>query len=211
MWRSVNSSFSCHTRYSGRMKRLLTALASVMVLLVAFSGSANASVPEAFCNGNGPGSCANRYQGGNSDTTPVILWNHDLDGNEDFAPAAVLICNNGLVSSSCPFTDHSIDAFYLGRPIVQLVGYDHSGPKCIGADPNSETAFLTECSNTTTGAGGGFGELLVQSSTNYYVDRGLTNQDGARRWMCGGGFGSSINMGSTVGTPSTCQWAEKTS
>jgi hypothetical protein len=192
------------------MRRLASITAAVL-LAVGLAGlaapGARASVPEAFCNGgNGLGSCANRQAGGTGTGTPVILYNRDFDNNEDFAPANIThMCGNGLVTQSCPFADPTIDERYFGDQIVQILAYNHSG--CIGIGAGSVTAQLQPCNNQN-GSGGGSGTILVVSGSNYYIDRGLTNQDNGVRFMCGGGFGNPINMDSASGIAGTCQWTE---
>ena len=191
--------------------RKFASITAAVLLALGLAGlaapGARASVPEAFCNGgNGQGSCANRQAGGTGTGTPVIIWNRDFDNNEDFAPANISnMCGQGLVTQTCPFTNATFDERYFGDQIVQVVAYNHSG--CIGVGAGSQTAQLQPCSDHN-GNGGGAGTMMVVSGSNYYVDRGLTNQAGALRFVCGGGFGNPINLGGTSGVAGTCQWTE---
>ena len=192
------------------MKKLLTALAAV-ALAVTLSGVAQAAVPEAFCAGNGGGDCMNRAQGGYvAGSTPVITWTHDLDGNENFATSTVTLCGSaGTVTATCPFTNTSIDAQYIGRPVVVVVAYNHSPNLCVG-DDGFANGVLVSCPSAS-GSGGGTGTIDVISSSNYLINRYETNNHNAKRWVCEVGFDQVLLMNATAGTAGPCQWKEVTS
>jgi hypothetical protein len=193
-----------------RVRRLLLLLFP-MVLLVALPGVAQASVPEAFCAGNGGGDCMNRAQGGYvAGSTPVITYTHDLDGNENFATSTVTLCNGaGTVTATCPFSNTSIDAQYLGRPTVVVVAYNHSPNLCAG-DNGFGSGQLVSCPSAS-GAGGGNGTIDVLSSSNYLINRYNTNAHNAKRWVCELDFDQALLMDSASGTAGSCQWKEVTS
>jgi hypothetical protein len=192
------------------VKRLLAAFSAV-ALTVLLSGVAQAAVPEAFCAGNGGGDCMNRAGGGYvSGSTAVITWTHDLDGNENFATSAVTLCNGaGTVTATCPFSNTSIDAQYIGRPVVVVVAYNHSPNLCLGDDGFGD-GELVSCPSAS-GSGGGNGTIGVVSSSNYLINRFETNNHNAKRWVCEVGFDQSVIMNATAGTAGPCQWKEVTS
>lgn len=189
------------------MRRLLTVLAA-LALTVTLSGVAQASVPEAFCAGNGNGNCMNRVQGGYvANSTIVVAYTHDLDGNENFATAIVTLCNSGgTVTATCPFSNTSIDAQYIGRPTVIVAAYNHSPGLCLG-DDGFGNGQLVSCPSGA-GSGGGNGTIDVVSSSNYLINRYETNKSNAKRWVCDAGFDIPVLMASQGGDAGVCQWKE---
>ena len=193
------------------MRRIAVILSGFVLasgLLGIVAGSANASVPEAFCAGNGAGDCMNRAQGGyTANSTPVITYTHDLDGNENFATATVTLCNSaGTVTATCPFSNTSIDAQYIGRPTVVVVAYNHSPSLCAG-DNGFGSGQLVNCP-TASGSGGGNGTIDVVSSSNYLINRYETNKSNAKRWICELAFDQALDMVSSTGDAGVCQWKE---
>jgi hypothetical protein len=132
---------------------------------------------------NNNGDCMNDWFG----NTGRVYEYTAFKTNEDFEGEPVQRCGTGsagyMVTSTCPFTDHSKDMALLGKPIYQIVHFDDGGTQegCISDDSNwdGNAIINVNCNQTTyPGTGGGNGSLFVAAGNSSLVDVGWTNRDG---------------------------------
>lgn len=97
--------------------------------------------------------------------------------NENFGTETINRCSGGdKVTSTCPFTDHSMDSALIGHLITQTVYAGGSQGVCVGVNniTNSQ-AVLLGCNDPSTGTGGGLWTVFVVAGNNSLVSLGCTN------------------------------------
>lgn len=114
--------------------------------------------------------CMNRDGGGVSDGTYVIGYNCGNANNAfEFAQLSN-VCNGGVVTSTCPFTDIHLDANLIGQPIVKIEAYTLPS-SCVGT--NGETTIdnrLEACPDSYGDNGGWHTEWVAPGFDNNNPD-----------------------------------------
>jgi hypothetical protein len=219
-----------------RPRRLLiaaavAALSTIGGLTVATTNTANAVAPVVqIPQARGANAlCLNRQGGGVVFGTHILGWSCD-DPNDDFQRFQLdRMCNNGWVSSTCPFNVGSgLNNLYLNSAIVRE---ERSEPPpgtfglCVGSTQGFSGAIYTNCPRTdgscSVYTGECWGTIMVLpqvkccdfardgGDVSYTVDRYWTNQTNAKRWQCVYARGNQVTLASGSGDAGYCEWYEK--
>jgi hypothetical protein len=206
--------------------RLVGAAAFVLV----FATIGTAYVLNSHATNIGPGEiicntsklCFNAKQGGTTAGTPVIGYTNDDDSNEAFDVIYLAgMCDNGTVTSTCPFTVGSgLNNRYIHDDIVAIKDYgDKKNNLCIGNDTQNretENGALETCPNIY-GQNGGQGTIFIHNIyggggtinyveslfwSNYNKSLGINN---APSWLCSNGNRGQLTT-YTDDFYGQCQW-----
>jgi hypothetical protein len=168
-------------RKDTHMRRLLALAAAVLLA----AGLGLATAPEAAhaascpaddtCSTGGvyPNLAMNNWSGSN---TKVYAYAEGKT-NEDFGTEPIDRCGGSYkVTSTCPFSDHSMDSALLGHDITQTLYAGGSQAYCVGVDNTTNTdAVLLGCNDPSTGTGGGLWTVFVVAGNDSLVSLGCTN------------------------------------
>lgn len=165
------------------MKRLW-ALAAAAVLsaslgMLTTTTAAYASTGICGTAGVNSGLCMNNWF---DDNTEVYAYTSGKS-NEDFGAFTIDKCSGSyFVTSTCPFTNTSMDVALEGKEIVQLEYVGGTELYCVGDAPKDSMAYLSNpCNTPSTGTGGAYGSAFVVAGNDSLVDIGWTNTNGV--WM----------------------------
>lgn len=187
-------------------RRAAVAIAAAMAVIGALgvtSATPALAQQPGFCtNFNGTAVCLNDWFGSTMLGTPIKTWNANKS-YEDFYEADMGRCG-GLVTATCPFTNHALDNAYKGFPIVQLV-YQNPNIGCVSTDVVTMDAALGNC-NQPNGSGGDYGTLFVDHN-GFMINVYWSNQDSYATCMQGLGPGTLVYLAEYVGDGCE-QWAE---
>jgi hypothetical protein len=149
-------------------------------LLVAGIGAVNAAPAHAaqqqICTVGGVnnnGDCMNNWFGNGQ--VYAYLPNKS---NEDFSSEPVDRCGGkAVVTSTCPFSNTSMDVALENAGIIQIVYGNGAG--CVADPSDSGYASVGTCNSQATGTGGSFASVWVDARNGSLVSVGWTNQEGA--------------------------------
>jgi hypothetical protein len=156
--------------------------ATLLVLggVIAAAGTAHAYPAEDTCgtSGTGSGYCMNDWNGNSGH-----VYGYTAGAtNENFQARPLYRCGGGtVVTSTCPFSDHSMDSALSGQPIIEI-HHITDGLTDVGcvADPSmTGLATIGNCNYGTGGTGGSFASVFVVARNGSLVDVGWTNNHGA--------------------------------
>lgn len=124
--------------------------------------------------------CLNNWNGGGYGN-PVKMYEHLSGTNEDFQVVQVVARCGGYATASCPFTNKSIDAEFVGDPVVEIL--DTADGACLSTSTGSSpsvpdgTALLGAC--PLNGQGGSPGNIFVYDygDTNVLLSNYWTNSN----------------------------------
>jgi hypothetical protein len=170
--------------------------------------------------------CLNRQGGSTAIGTHITGWSCN-DPNDDFLRRHMTICNNGWVSSTCPFEIGSgLNSFYLNSAIV-LEERSGLGPgdfvTCVGSTHGFSAAILTDCPGLdgvchVNNSCWGTIMILPQvkccdyfnhaGDVSYTVDRYWSDATNVKRWQCVYAKGNQVTLGSPTGDAGYCEWRE---
>lgn len=168
-------------------------------------------VDSTWCAQSGAGYCLNRSQCATASGTHVIMWVLDYDNCEDFLPIPTVMCGEGNVTQTCPFTVGSgLNARYAGSKIWYIKAYNESN-ECL-ATSSGGLGILGSCPDRN-GNGGSNGVIFVQNAAGYMVNRYWSDYNyslgeyNAPSWMCSpGSQGHQVLLYDDTGTAGACQW-----
>jgi len=149
--------------------------------------------------GYGSGECMNNFSGGG-----YVEGYPAGNSNEVFIAQGIDRCGGGeVVTSTCPFTNHSMDTALKGDPIFQIQAKNDSGviQGCTADIYDNALVTLGSCNSLTTGTGGSFATVLVQAPNFSLVDVGWTNDEGSWYQLNSNGFENYMGYFNT-GSPS---------
>jgi hypothetical protein len=142
-------------------------------------------------SGAGSGTCMNDWNG----TSGMVYGYHNNASNEVFSYETIGRCGGvALVTSTCPFTNHSMDNALLGAGIIQIEHISDSGSNlgCTADVDDDLIVTLGSCNSQATGSGGSFASVLVVARNGSLVDVGWTNDLGT--WVQLNSNGGSAQM-----------------
>jgi len=126
-----------------------------------------------ICGNNGTGYCLNAWNNGVSGN-PVLMY-YGGNPNENFSVQRIKRCDglsevtspvDGIGTTYCPFSDHTIDNVMAGAPIVQLK-YGSTN-LCVAVNTANGHGVMGDCNSTSTGTGGATGTVLIEDSPLLY-------------------------------------------
>jgi hypothetical protein len=187
------------------VKRKILALAA-SALLVAVTGlastaPANASQQQICTDGgvNNNGDCMNNWFG----EGPVYAYLPNKS-NEAFYYVNEFRCGSSdVVTSTCPFTNQSMDSALLNHAIIQIP-YQSEQDGCVSDPSESGSASLDGCNNDSTGTGGAFASIWVIAGNGSLVSVGWTNLEG--EWYQLNSLGGSEQLGIYPDGSNATEW-----
>jgi hypothetical protein len=141
--------------------------------------------------------CVNREGGGTGNGTDIISWYMD-DPNNDFTTANTNWCNQGRVTTTCPFTVGSgLNNRYAGDPIITVEDYDNGKVVAApGANAGNFNLFLE--------SNGSIGDIDILTAYQDFVNLAASNYN----YTHGGGYNRPAWWTETPGRPIAITFAQ---
>jgi hypothetical protein len=186
-----------------RRFRLLKSLAATTLVISSLSAGSQAMSSAAHAQQTFFAICTDGGLNNNGDC--LNNWNDDGNvyeytagaSNEEFGWETIDRCGGGFtVTSTCPFTDTSMDVALEGAEIMQIAWISGEGTigGCVSDPDKTGAAVLGTCNAISTGSGGSFASVFVLARNGSLVDLGWTNAEDTWVQAESNGSGSQISF-----------------